>query len=224
MYLPTMDQEQTIARTNACFYKGTNHMVGWCGTRTCMATAGCTLSYASKVSCPIIIEECSRMATSGLKWRVCSMSFELLALAGFYGQRGSNRRHPYIGSMASKLDFNDDFDALVPVEPVENVQSMCILRRYGRRHSQRYWSFESKRYAQLNYRLCHPLAYDCHPLNTDKRTRGAASLVSLLLGIVNERKYDAQDRSKVMDILMRTKQFRGMQYCFSIQDYSGRSI
>lgn len=83
---------------------------------------------------------------------------ELLALAGFFGFRGSSKMTPFVGSVKPKLNVVDgqELNVMIPIEPVESVRSVRFLRRYDKLHSKRLWSVESKRYAYKGFRACHP--------------------------------------------------------------------
>lgn len=106
---------------------------------------------------------------------------ELLALAGFFGFRGSSKMTPFVGSVKPKLNVVDgqELNVMIPIEPVESVRSVRFLRRYDKLHSKRLWSVESRRYAYKGFRACHPLNYDGHPFNDSKLSLDAATLLFL---------------------------------------------
>ncbi|KAF7720467.1 hypothetical protein EC973_008394, partial [Apophysomyces ossiformis] len=142
-------------------------------------------------------------------------SFEMLAIAGYFGERGNNRKHAFVGSALDKtameiLGRDTNFDVFVPVNTVPFVRSVRFLRDYSKTDSGREWSFESRRFAQTQLRACHPLAYDQHPTRQRSTVTTPASLVSALLRVTANRKYNRQDRQQFLDLLFRTKDVRDL--------------
>ncbi|KAF7721079.1 hypothetical protein EC973_005497 [Apophysomyces ossiformis] len=140
-------------------------------------------------------------------------SFEILAIAGYFGERGNDRKHAFVGSALDKsageiLGRDTDFDVFVPVNTVPSIRSVRFLRDYSKADSGKEWSFESRRFAETVLRACHPLAYDQHPTRQRSTVATTASLASALLRVTANRKYDRQDRQKFLDVLFKTKDIR----------------
>ncbi|KAG0163942.1 hypothetical protein DFQ28_010838 [Apophysomyces sp. BC1034] len=134
---------------------------------------------------------------------------ELLVIGGFIGELGSKKRCPFLGpalgtEVSRMFGQSEEFEILVPFEPVTHVRSVRHLRSYTRVHANRLWSFESARYAQSDFRLCHPLAYDFHPTRRSAREPSAASLTSIALSIIADRKYNRSRRQEVLTALSKT--------------------
>lgn len=84
------------------------------------------------------------------------------------------------------------------------------MRQYCKQHSSRLWSLESKRFANMGLRLCHPLAFDKHPLNVNKGTKDYASLASLALRIMEQGTYGAEQQKEFYGVLTSMKEFRDL--------------
>lgn len=69
------------------------------------------------------------------------------------------------------------------LEPLEYVTSARHLRDYTKLDAGKLWSFESKRCVAGNFRACHPLAIDNHPVR--RRQEGASHCFSGELCIVH---------------------------------------
>lgn len=83
-----------------------------------------------------------------------------------------------------------------------------LPRRCGKRHSQRLWSLASKRFANIGFRACYPLAVDRHTLRTSMREPDIFSRASRLLEIVNQRCYSSVQQHAITYDLSRISELK----------------
>ena len=94
---------------------------------------------------------------------------EFLATGGYYGSKGdARRRRAFLGGslppdMATQVMNDTGYIVAVPSGGADYVQSVRMLRDYGKKNASNPWSFESLQFAKGGFRATHALEYDQLP-------------------------------------------------------------
>ncbi|KAI9259522.1 hypothetical protein BDA99DRAFT_513479 [Phascolomyces articulosus] len=107
--------------------------------------------------------------------------------------------------MAVDLLQDKEFTVNGPVNGVEYVQSIRLLRDYSKHYASLPWSFESKRFGVVGgFRCCHPLEHYRMQSRLNAKRTSLEDLISLLLRIMCHRTYSRQNQAIILEYLLKS--------------------
>ncbi|KAG2217522.1 hypothetical protein INT45_008184 [Circinella minor] len=159
----------------------------------------------------VVVVECRDFSNPYYQLVVRCDELELLATGGYYGSKGDRRRRAFLGSslpldMATQLMNDSGYIVTVPSGGADSVQSVRMLRDYGKKNASNPWSFESLQFAKGGFRASHALEYDQLPSRQNAKNATTADLTSLLLRITCSRVYTIRDQQNAIELLLKTKE------------------
>ncbi|KAI7849142.1 hypothetical protein BDC45DRAFT_609747 [Circinella umbellata] len=160
----------------------------------------------------VVVVECRDYSNPYYQLVVRCGELEFLATGGYYGSKGdARRRRAFLGGslppdMATQVMNDTGYMVAVPSGGADYVQSVRMLRDYGKKNASNPWSFESLQFAKGGFRATHALEYDQLPSRQNAKVATNADLTSLLLRITCSRVYSKRDQQNAIELLLKTKE------------------